>query len=124
MTTSTEYRVARGVRIALDSLPAEEQEQLTTLLSSRESFLQHASVSGNVQKLPGSGPPLFVMNVGPQIRLVYSDSPDGIEVRDLIEQGRIDFFRLQSERSQGGTPLGDTANHPGGLDSATPAASS
>ena len=124
MTTSTDYRVARSVRIALDSLPAEEQEQLTTLLNSKESFLRHASVSGNVQKLPGSGPPLFVMNVGPQIRLVYSETSDGIEVMDLIEQGTIDFFRLQNERSQDGTAFEDTANHQGRLDSATPAASS
>ncbi len=97
MARKQDLKVHRRVGIAMSVLPSAQRNAVSRVLASPRTFTHHAADLTHVKKFAPTGEKLYVMNVTPQIRLVYSKSGDSIEILDLVERATMD--RLARKKS-------------------------
>jgi hypothetical protein len=97
MTRKKELQVHRRVGIAMSVLLSAQRSAVSRVLSSPSAFAERGADLTSVEKLAPAGEKLYVLNVTPQIRLVYSKPGDGIQVLDLVERATVD--RLAPKKS-------------------------
>jgi hypothetical protein len=90
VTRKKDLKVHRRVGIAMSVLPSAQRSAVSRVLASPSAFAHRAAELTNLKKLAPTGEKLYVMNVTPQIRLVYSKSGDRIEILDLVERATMD----------------------------------
>lgn len=84
--------VDRRVGIALSVLQPAQKAAVERIVRSPQAFARAATSAGRVEPLPASGQPLYMMNVSPELRLVFTKIGDTVHVIDLVEQATLDHF--------------------------------
>lgn len=86
-----ELVIERPVKIAMQVLTPGEQRAVGRAIGSAQAFLELAKRPGRVTKV-SSAQGLSKMRVGPNLRLIFRQSPDRIEVLDLMERATLDRY--------------------------------
>jgi hypothetical protein len=90
MAGKKDMEIHRRVGIAMSVLPSAQRSAVSRVLSSPGAFTHPADDLTNIKKLAPVGEKLYVMNVTPQIRLIYSKSGERIQILDLVERATMD----------------------------------
>jgi hypothetical protein len=107
MTVKKDLTVHRRVRIAMSVLPSPQRDAINRVIQSSRYFSDYTSDSARVKRIEASGEQLYILRITPQLRLVYTETGDAIQILDLVERATIDNFsgkraRKRMDRTQNG----------------------
>jgi len=90
------------VRIAMSVLPPPQRDAVNRVIHSSRGFTDYTSDSARVKRIEAPGEQLYMMRITPQLRLVYTESGDAIQVLDLVERATIESFSAKKAREKMG----------------------
>ncbi len=94
MAAGNGFHVHRRIGIALSVLSDAERKAVQAVLGSRQSFERNLKDRARVHRLPSSEE-LCLLDVTPDLRLVFRQAESQIEVLDLVGQETLDWFAAQ-----------------------------
>lgn len=87
-TTKTGFHVDRRVSIATDALTPQQKSLIDPLLTNQHRFVLRANRTGMAEKLSNK-PATYALNAGGDLRIIYSETSDGIVVRDIMRESTL-----------------------------------
>jgi hypothetical protein len=97
---ANEFVVERTIRIGLDALSPEERQIVEDVTRTKANFLAQIADPKNVEKLRPNAP-YYSLKITPDLRLIYTQEGERIDVLDLTNQAWLDRYASKgSDRSQ------------------------
>jgi len=102
MAVKKDLNVHRRVRIAMSVLPPPQRDAVNRVIHSSRGFTDYTSDSARVKKIESPGEQLYMIRITPQLRLVYTETGNAIQVLDLVERATMESFSAKKARKKVG----------------------